>query len=399
MNKTCTIPAGITAKVWFGAAQTKWVSKTGMSGSFTCSADVLGEPDAKTYKRCFYVNQALLQPVLDPKGQNLMPAYDPALIPATNVGEGVLKVRAVAIPTSRRSDPYAGGEFRIGCDYAKMAPDDPIVYPSVPGASHLHTFFGNVDASAYSTNDTLRASGNSTCAGGIANRSGYWIPSVINTANGQPMRPIDTVTYYKSVGWKDAEYMTAPPKGLRMIAGNSKPLSIADSSAYMLCQDQTKVGEAPNYGVIWQGNHLQACGGPNQRLRISVDFPSCWDGKNLDSPDHQSHMAKNCKDECEDASGNVVATANGCPASHPIAIPKVTINADYANLDINATYRLSSDNYSSAYPGGYSSHGDWMNGWDEAIMKRIVDNCMKKHMDCGGPNLGDGQELFGFYND
>ncbi|HAE99910.1 MAG TPA: hypothetical protein DCG63_01275, partial [Methylophilaceae bacterium] len=67
----------------------------------------------------------------------------------------------------------AGGEFRIGCDYAKMAPDDPIVYPSVPGASHLHTFFGNVDVSAYSTNDSLRTSGNTTCAGGIANRSGY----------------------------------------------------------------------------------------------------------------------------------------------------------------------------------------------------------------------------------
>ncbi|HAE99912.1 MAG TPA: hypothetical protein DCG63_01285, partial [Methylophilaceae bacterium] len=106
-----------------------------------------------------------------------------------------------------------------------------------------------------------------------------------------------------------------------------------------------------------------------------------------------------CKDECEDASGNVVATPNGCPASHPIAIPQVTINADYANLDPNAKYRLSSDNYSSAYPGGYSSHGDWMNGWDETVMQRIINNCMHKHMDCGGPNFGDGQELFGFYND
>jgi hypothetical protein len=26
-------------------------------------------------------------------------------------------------------------------------------------------------------------------------------------------------------------------------------------------------------------------------LRSQVFFPSCWDGKNLDSPDHQSHVA------------------------------------------------------------------------------------------------------------
>ncbi len=167
----------------------------------------------------------------------------------------------------------------------------------------------------------------------------------------------------------------------------------------MFCQDRRYVNQAPDYGVVWQGNHLESCGGSDQRLRLSVSFPTCWDGKNLDSPDHKSHMAHYCKDECEDASGNVVATPNGCPASHPIAIPGVTINADFADLDPNAKYRLSSDNYDPNLPGGYSLHGDWMNGWDEAIMQRIIDNCMKKHMDCGGPNLGDGQELFGFYND
>lgn len=28
-----------------------------------------------------------------------------------------------------------------------------------------------------------------------------------------------------------------------------------------------------------------------QGLRTQIVFPSCWDGKNLDSSDHQSHMS------------------------------------------------------------------------------------------------------------
>jgi len=42
-------------------------------------------------------------------------------------------------------------------------------------------------------------------------------------------------------------------------------------------------------------------------LRTQVFFPSCWDGKNLDSPDHKSHMAY--------PSG---VNSGSCPASHPV---------------------------------------------------------------------------------
>jgi hypothetical protein len=36
---------------------------------------------------------------------------------------------------------------------------------------------------------------------------------------------------------------------------------------------------------------------------------SCWDGKNLDSPDHQSHMYNTVND--------AFANSGECPASHP----------------------------------------------------------------------------------
>jgi hypothetical protein len=399
--ETCTIPNGITAKVWYGAGQTHWITKSNVSGSFTCGNAYFGSDAGTTsYKRCSWVDNKLLANVLDPQGQNIKPIPDMSQLPADNVGLSTLMKRAEPIPASRSNDPNAGGEFRIGCGFAKMLKDDPIVYPNVPGASHLHTFFGNLSINAYSTNDSLRNNGNGTCEGGIANRSGYWIPSLINMKTNQPIAPFDTVTYYKSHGYSDAENMQVIPKGLRMIAGNANPLSMADvRGAHYYCQDQAINDEAHNWGILWSGNHIQACGGKTQTLRMAVSFPNCWDGKNLDSPDHQSHMAYSCSNgECDLPDGKVGKTFNGCPTTHPVAIPTITINGDYGNLDPNATYRLSSDNYSSAYPGGLSGHGDFMNGWDETIFKRVVDNCMHKHMNCGGPNLGDGEMLYGFYN-
>jgi len=393
----CTIPAGVTAKVWFGVA-TKWTTKENVTGSIGCNATAMGDPKSSAYNRCFYVDNKLLEKVLDPKGQNLMPAVNTALVPKAAVGFSTALVKAAAIPKAE-SFPYAGA-FRMSCEYSHMSNDDPIVYPGVPNATHHHTFFGNTAANAYSTNETLHNSGNTTCAGGILNRSGYWMPSLINTANGAPAKPSVVVVYYKAIDDKSGAYIKAPPAGLRMIAGNAKPLAVADAQGGFYCQDQTQVMNPANWGIMWQGSHIKGtCGGANQMLRLIVSFPQCWDGKNLDSPDHKSHMAYACGDECEDATGKVTKSANSCPASHPVAIPNITINADFFNLDASAKYRLASDNYSTAYPGGYSLHADWMNGWDENTIGRVVKNCLNNPKNCGGPNLGDGETLYGVNQD
>jgi len=44
-------------------------------------------------------------------------------------------------------------------------------------------------------------------------------------------------------------------------------------------------------------------------------FPACWDGKNLDSPDHQSHMYSTTKGAFQEA--------GPCPDSHPVRVPQV----------------------------------------------------------------------------
>jgi len=57
-------------------------------------------------------------------------------------------------------------------------------------------------------------------------------------------------------------------------------------------------------------------------IRVTTIFPSCWDGKNLDSPDHQSHVAYQ--------SGSALA-GDQCPATHPVRIPQVMYEIMYVS--------------------------------------------------------------------
>src|SRR3569833_1611818 len=49
-------------------------------------------------------------------------------------------------------------------------------------------------------------------------------------------------------------------------------------------------------------------------IRATIIFPTCWDGKNLDSPDHKSHIAYS-------PGGSALAGA-ACPAKFPVRVPQ-----------------------------------------------------------------------------
>src|SRR2546425_100506 len=73
-----------------------------------------------------------------------------------------------------QASPTSGG-FVVTCGYSHTAPDDPIVFPGQPGASHSHDFFGNESTNASSTYDSMVA-GPSNC-GVSADTAGYWAPT------------------------------------------------------------------------------------------------------------------------------------------------------------------------------------------------------------------------------
>jgi hypothetical protein len=315
-----------------------------------------------------------------PPVQGLMPWVDPAQIPRASAGYSDDRVGS----SSERGGSKYGGAFRITCGFSHMNHDDPIVYPGQPGRSHLHTYFGNSGTDAHTTADRLAQTSNSTCSGGTLNRTAYWAPAMIDTRTGKPIKPIEMIVYYKT-GRAQAAHLVAPPVGLRMVAGD--PLAKSAGAA----------GEGPQGALEFEcqdgrshsASHLPAkCGNRTPwnpalgYLRMTILFPQCWDGVNLDSPDHRSHMR--------------YPSLGGCPSSHPKAIPEITLNIQLPvhEADETAHWRLSSDNYATSLPGGLSIHADWWNGWSESIMKDIVANCLRRGLDCPMGNLNDGRVLY-----
>lgn len=69
------------------------------------------------------------------------------------------------------------GTFRVFCLLSHRLPDDPIIFPGQPGASHSHDFMGSTVVNASSTTAELLA-GDTSCKD-RKDKSGYWIPTLL----------------------------------------------------------------------------------------------------------------------------------------------------------------------------------------------------------------------------
>lgn len=279
-------------------------------------------------------------------------------------------------PTPTGTGHASSGKIRPKCMFAKTGRFDPIVAPGVAEFGHLHTFFGNDSVTGASTAASLMTTGGSTCVGGTANRSSYWVPTLYDKRNGKIIMPTTPLQVYYQAPASDGVrgHVNPLPSGLRMIAGNSaNSTEGANPAVNFSCRG---FGQ----GDTNQGQKIPACPG-GSIMRVKLSFPECWDGANLDSPDHKSHMA------------NAIEGQNktGCEtASHPKRIPGLVFFLDF---DVNVAnesqfWRVSSDMYGATLPGGLSFHGDVFGAWDPKIMKMIVDNCVNPGKDCGGATLG-----------
>ncbi len=89
-------------------------------------------------------------------------------------------------------------------------------------------------------------------------------------------------------------------------------------------------------------------------MELSISFPSCWDGVNLDSSDHMSHVAFP-EGESEDAP---------CPSSHPVRLPRLDFFIRWFNTE-PARWRFADDSL--------RFHADYVSGWDEAFLQSLLD--------------------------
>jgi hypothetical protein len=254
---------------------------------------------------------------------------------------------AGAAPSALEAPPLNGVNFISVCGFSHRAPDDPIVYPDRPGISHDHSFVGNVSTNASSTLASLRAA-KTTCRR-PADTAAYWAPTLL--VAGTPVPPVDAIIYYRRL--TDAK-LKPFPAGLRMIAGDSH--AFTPQSLLVTYWDCGAVGETP------RGSKIPDCGAQN--LRLTVNFPDCWNGKRLDSADHKRHMAY---------------SRNGrCPPGHKIAVPAIQLVYRYALPPVE---KLSDVYLASGSP--FSAHADFINAWDQPALAKLVTSCLNQYRHCG----------------
>ncbi|MCT6701221.1 DUF1996 domain-containing protein [Rheinheimera sp. 4Y26] len=337
--------------------------------------------------------------------------------PASAAGRAHPDLIATSVQPAPSRDNSWRGIFRINCDLSHSGYVDPIVFPGKANAAHLHNFYGNFLLDEQSTEASLFTAGESSCQGNSLNRSAYWVPALLAPsydaitgqrlldAQGAPAwKVVPAVVgnddeahevFYYSAGVDDLSAIQPIPLGLKMIAGShmGKPGQEQDTSIVRWhCQSwESSDGQNPRWSTS-----IPQCVAPD-RLRMDIFFPSCWNGLDLDSADHKSHLAYPVKSS---GTGGMV-----CPGTHPVPIIRVSFHYAFGvkpdvydpNTKSSAGWRFASDMYdvTATTPGGMSLHGDWFNAWHPEVLQKILDVCIRQQLDCHDGNLGNGYRLTG----
>jgi hypothetical protein len=307
----------------------------------------------------------------------------------------------VNLPPSNNGNDL--GAFRFQCTPGPLAYNDPIVFPGQSGKSHLHQAFGNTTSLYADSNyEALRSRGKSTCQdpnAPPANRSGYWIPALLNGL-GYVIQPDAITIYYKRWPVTDfhcgakggfpttfnvgASACTAVPNGMRFIMGFNmlNPGQAPTGAVQFLCGEQMA-----NFETMTQAldrcRAISASTGGITHLIARMEAPDCWNGHDLDSADHRTHVAYASYGDWG---------YRKCDIAHPIAIPTFTMTVNYTILpgDNTKLWQFSSDAMVAGAAPGTTFHGDFFSAWAPFVRGKWENNCLNKDLDCQSGQVGDG---------
>ena len=111
-------------------------------------------------------------------------------------------------------------------------------------------------------------------------------------------------------------------------------------------------------------------------VRAEIQFPSCWNGKDLDSTDHKSHVAYPSR------------LRNGpCPTGFGTRIPTLFLETIYQTdlfKGISGQFV-----FANGDPTGYGYHADFICGWDDGVLQQAIDNPSCTQQAGGAPVSGN----------
>jgi hypothetical protein len=169
--------------------------------------------------------------------------------------------------------------------------------------------------------------------------------------DGRAVAPVGATIYYGRRTLVDVQPF---PRGLKVIAGDAHATSPQDRRiTFWSCGAMAGVPPSSPVPTCLEGRRTT--------LRLHVRFPDCWNGRSLDSPDHQSHMA--------------FSKRGSCPASHPVAVPAIALIYRYP-VSGGPGIELASG-------GQLSAHADFFNAWQRGALNGLVNACLNALRHCG----------------